>query len=75
MPGMTGVELAQAWKQSRPRTRVAFVSGYSRGGLRASGEHGIDGDLLAKPFRPDSFRSFVREQLKDVLEPANLGSQ
>jgi hypothetical protein len=30
---------------------------------------------LHKPFRPDSFRSFVREQLKDVLEPANLGSQ
>ena len=75
MPGMTGVELAQAWKRSRPQTRVAFVSGYSRGGLHASGEQGIDGAFLAKPFRPENFRSFVREQLKGAPERAGLGSQ
>lgn len=75
MPGMTGVELARAWKQTRPQTRVAFVSGYSRGGLHASGEQGLDGRFLAKPFRPENFRSFVREQLRNAPEPANLSSQ
>lgn len=75
MSGMTGVELAHAWKRTRPQTRVAFVSGYSRGGLHASGEQGIDGGFLAKPFRPENFRSFVREQLRGAPEPANQGSQ
>jgi signal transduction histidine kinase/ligand-binding sensor domain-containing protein/CheY-like chemotaxis protein len=75
MSGMTGVELARAWKLARPKTRVAFVSGYSRGGLHASGEQEIEGAFLAKPFRPESFRSFVRDQLKDVPEPTNLSSQ
>lgn len=75
MSGMTGVELARAWKQSRPETRIAFVSGYSRGGLRASGEQAIEGELLAKPFRAEGFRKFVREQLRDEPEQVNQGSQ
>lgn len=75
MPGMTGVELAQSWRKCRPQTRIAFVSGYSRGGLHASGEQAIDGAFLAKPFRPETFRNFVREQLKDAPEPANLSSR
>jgi PAS domain S-box-containing protein len=46
MPGMTGVDLARAVRDSRPRTRVLIISGYAE-------VEGLAPDLprLAKPFR------------------------
>ncbi len=48
MPGMNGEEVAEKICQSRPQTRVLYISGFS--------EFSLDGkteiDFLAKPFTP-----------------------
>jgi PAS domain S-box-containing protein len=60
MPGMSGIDLAAAVRNSHPEVPVLFVSGYAdatRDGAPAS----IPKDaLLAKPFSPDELLAAVR---------------
>jgi PAS domain S-box-containing protein len=61
MPGLTGPELAQQARRSRPRIRVLYMSGYTASAheiLQASGSA-----LLEKPFSPDGLAQKVREVL------------
>ena len=48
MPGMTGVELVQAAKASRPDLPVIFVTGFT--GESSDAEDFCDGLVLHKPF-------------------------
>jgi PAS domain S-box-containing protein len=60
MPGMTGTDLARAFRARRPDLPVLLVSGYAEG-------EGIDADLprLTKPFRKDELASSL-SQLRAV---------
>jgi CheY-like chemotaxis protein len=57
MPGIDGFELARRVRQSRPETRVLFMSGYAS-------EYHIDperDDFIGKPFRPRELLGCVYE--------------
>ena len=64
MPHMDGFTLSERLVESRPGTRVLFMSGYAdrstavRGGLKQAGH-----PFLVKPFTRDSLLQTVREQL------------
>lgn len=63
MPGMSGRELADRLKQSKPSLRVLFMSGYA---ANAIVEHGVleaGLDFIAKPFAIDAFGIKVDEIL------------
>jgi len=66
MPGMNGVQLAQAIKTIRPEMRVLFMSGYTDEALNDCGFSDGSLNLIHKPFylraiaREDS-RNFGRE--------------
>jgi signal transduction histidine kinase/CheY-like chemotaxis protein len=57
MPGMTGIELAQALRESRPDLRVVLTSGYSHV-LAQEGRHGFE--LLHKPYSVESLTRILR---------------
>jgi PAS domain S-box-containing protein len=63
MPGMTGVQLAEALAQLRPNLAIVYASGYAEESvLRAA----LDTDhmpFLAKPFTADALIAGVREAL------------
>ena len=63
MPRMTGRQLAEALRRSRPGIKVLFVSGYSNDVVVRSGalEEGMA--FLQKPFTPDSLGRRIREVL------------
>jgi PAS domain S-box-containing protein len=63
MPGMSGKELADTLRQSRPGLRVLFVSGYADTGIVHDGEVESDANFLQKPLRPDELAKKVREVL------------
>jgi CheY-like chemotaxis protein len=66
MPKMSGPEVAQALLARRPAAKVLFISGYSEADMSESSVlAAAAGDLLEKPFTPESFSRRVRE----VLEP------
>jgi PAS domain S-box-containing protein len=56
MPGMSGSELAQAARQSRPDLRTLFVSGFAD---LVAHEEGVVGLLLQKPFRAEELNAKV----------------
>jgi CheY-like chemotaxis protein len=63
LPGMSGRELADALRSSRPEARVLFMSGYTDDAI---GHHGIlqpGVHFLQKPFTTDSLLLKVREVL------------
>jgi two-component system, cell cycle sensor histidine kinase and response regulator CckA len=60
MPGMSGRQLAQAVKRSRPCLRVLFVSGHADPALARSGALDADATFLQKPFTPESLAAKVR---------------
>jgi PAS domain S-box-containing protein len=61
MPGMGGVDLAQALRQSRPELGVLYMSGYTEGRLEREGVLNKEAVFLAKPFGPvDLIRSVRR---------------
>lgn len=53
MPGLSGPELARQLQQSRPGTRVLFISGYAEEEMIQRGGEDLDAPLLKKPFAAD----------------------
>lgn len=64
MPGMDGIELAQACNEVCPETRVMFITGFAAVTLRASRET-PQAKVLSKPFH---LRDLVLE-VQRVFEP------
>jgi two-component system cell cycle sensor histidine kinase/response regulator CckA len=67
MPGMGGRELADRLRQSRPTTRVLFVSGYTEGAVQQRGVE-PDGGFLPKPFSLSVLGRKVRELIESPVE-------
>lgn len=64
MPGMNGRRLAQELLQSRPNTRVLYISGYTDGWIGCQSMVDADQPLLQKPFTPGILARKVREVLE-----------
>jgi len=64
MPRMGGHELARRVVQSRPSTRVLYMSGYAEEAIMPPPVDGRPVDLIRKPFDAASFLS----RLRDVLD-------
>lgn len=62
MPHMGGIDLVQALRESEPRTKVLFVSGYSDSPERLEGLSG-DSSYLGKPFTSAELARKVGETL------------
>jgi two-component system, cell cycle sensor histidine kinase and response regulator CckA len=74
MPGMSGGELTQRVRETRPDARVLYMSGYNddaivRQGLAVSGAH-----LLQKPFTLEALARKVREALEEDPSGGPSGS-
>jgi two-component system cell cycle sensor histidine kinase/response regulator CckA len=70
MPGMSGTQLAAAFRTRNPEIRVLFVSGYTPDAVL---RHGVrEGELafLQKPFSPAALASRVREVLDATSPPS-----
>jgi two-component system cell cycle sensor histidine kinase/response regulator CckA len=63
MPGMSGRELADLLVQSRPETRVLYISGYTDDAIVQHGVLGPQVNFVQKPFRPRDLAQRVREVL------------
>jgi CheY-like chemotaxis protein len=63
MPGMTGLELAEAVRRERPALPVLFTSAHTPASLRAHGLRDSD-EVLAKPFSPKELLAEVRHHLQ-----------
>ncbi len=70
MPQMDGFTLSERLVESRPETRVLFMTGYAdrsvavRGGLKEAGRA-----FLLKPFTRDHLLRTIREQLDTAARP------
>ena len=62
MPGMNGRELAKSFQDSRPTTRVVFMTGYAQDDPVRSAQLESN-QLLEKPFAPSELLRKVREVL------------
>ena len=73
MPGMSGIEVAAAFRQRLPRLRVLYMSGYANEILAREGVRDGQSAFLAKPFSPAELRAAVQHALKldaaDKLSP------
>jgi PAS domain S-box-containing protein len=71
MPGMNGRELANQISQSRPETKVLYMSGYTENHIGHNGtlDQGIN--LLQKPFTLPTLQAKVREAL-DTPPPKEI---
>jgi CheY-like chemotaxis protein len=68
MPGMTGRQLADRLRASRPGIRVLFVSGYTNDVVVRSGDLDEGMAFLQKPFTPDQLARKLRELLEQPRE-------
>jgi len=69
MPRITGPELAARVAESRPRTRVLYMSGYVGDATIESVCYEPGVPLLEKPFTPDALLSHVRKALEGPPAP------
>jgi signal transduction histidine kinase len=67
LPGMSGVELADAVHGTHPRMPVLFMTGYA-GSATEGGMPGPGANLLRKPYRPDALRLRVAGMLQEELQ-------
>jgi two-component system cell cycle sensor histidine kinase/response regulator CckA len=65
MPEMSGLQLAEELRRSRPNLPVVFMSGYPEDQFS-----GPDDTYLAKPFNPWSLSQIVRKTLDGVSSTA-----
>jgi PAS domain S-box-containing protein len=63
MPRLGGRELAARLRDSHPKTRVLYLSGYSAESVEKPGEPSPDARLLQKPFTPAALLQATREVL------------
>ncbi len=63
MPGASGPELARRLLETRPGTRVLYVSGYTDASMASQGALDDGAFFLQKPFTPESLARKVREVL------------
>jgi CheY-like chemotaxis protein len=63
MPGMGGAELADQIAQSRPLTKILYMSGYTEDAITHRGVVSSDVAFLQKPFTPSALAAKVRELL------------
>ncbi|HYV98081.1 MAG TPA: PAS domain S-box protein [Gemmatimonadaceae bacterium] len=63
MPGMSGRQLAEAVRATRPDTRVLFMSGYTDDAVVRHGIIHENEAFIHKPFSPDALARRVREVL------------
>ena len=66
MPGMSGVQLAEIARRTRPELPVLYVSGYVEGNLVALDFQGKNADFVAKPFSLRELCDRVRALLDRV---------
>lgn len=71
MPGMTGPELAQRLKVTRPSLQVLYMSGYAADVITSRGLLDPRQVHIAKPFRPDELAAKVRKALAGVTASIN----
>jgi PAS domain S-box-containing protein len=64
MPGMSGREMAERLRSTRPRLPVLFLSGYT-GDEVMLGEDAPNQSFLQKPYSPDSLAAALDELLAD----------
>ena len=64
MPGMTGLQVAQALAEETPRPAVIFTTAYDEHAVAAFELHAVD--YLLKPFSQDRFVEAVRHALQGV---------
>jgi signal transduction histidine kinase len=67
LPGISGVELAEAVRRGHPGMPVLFMTGYA-GSPTELGMPGPHPNLLRKPYRPDALRVRVAEMLQEALQ-------
>jgi two-component system cell cycle sensor histidine kinase/response regulator CckA len=63
MPRMSGRELVDRVRATRPATRVLYMSGYTEDAILRHGVHDESTLLLSKPFPPAELIRKVREVL------------
>jgi DNA-binding response OmpR family regulator len=63
MPEVTGTELAERLRHTRPATRVLFISGYTDARIIQESVRVDRADFMHKPFTPQVFDDKVRELL------------
>jgi signal transduction histidine kinase len=66
MPQMSGRELADRFRHDRPRTKVIYVSGFTRDEFLKQDAENASAHFLQKPFTPDLLVRKVREVLEGV---------
>jgi PAS domain S-box-containing protein len=71
MPGMNGVELAQAVRRRHPEMPILFITGY--GGAALPAHRPPPGELLRKPFRAADLTAKVNAMLRRVRGRDRLG--
>jgi signal transduction histidine kinase len=67
LPGISGVELAEAVRGTHSVIPVLFMTGYA-GSPAELGMPGPNPNLLRKPYRPDALRVRVADMLQEALQ-------
>jgi signal transduction histidine kinase len=74
LPGMSGVEMANAARETHPHMPVLYMTGYS-GGLAPVGLPAVESRIIQKPYRPDVLRLRVAELLGETITAGTQGSK
>lgn len=63
MPNMSGKQLVERLRLSKPEIKVIYISGYQSSVLATGNKFGANATFLQKPFRPAELSKTVREIL------------
>jgi PAS domain S-box-containing protein len=71
LPGLSGRELAELARRSRPGLPILFVTGYAQGAEHRDGYLDTGMHMLAKPFRSDELAGHIHTMLHADAPTAN----